>query len=119
MKGSDKEPRFLLDEDSICYGCPEYKRIEECSEDPWDHWGEADENGGVCDAKEPCLGGSRNAYRHERAMPMEAEIKIKGLEELKDTVEEINETATDLMEKMERLKSAAIQVEVGPIKNWA
>lgn len=23
------EPRFLLDEDSNCYGCPEYKHVSE------------------------------------------------------------------------------------------
>lgn len=23
------EPRFLLDEDSICYACPEYKHVSE------------------------------------------------------------------------------------------
>lgn len=61
-----EEPRFLLDKDSICYGCPEYKRITDCDlTDPWNHWGEGDGNGGVCDTEEPCFAGSRNTYKKE------------------------------------------------------
>ena len=37
------EPRFLLDEDSICYGCPEYKHVSET--DIQMHLGDVDENG--------------------------------------------------------------------------
>ncbi len=55
------EPRFLLDCDSICYGCPEYRHILEC--DIRMHWGDADENGGVCDTEELCFHGSRNSYK--------------------------------------------------------
>lgn len=63
-----EEPRFLLDKDSICYGCPEYKRITDCDlTDPWNHWGEVDGNGGVCDTVEPCYAGSRNTYKKKEA----------------------------------------------------
>jgi hypothetical protein len=59
-----KEPRFLLDKDSPCYGCPEYKNIKDCAlEDPWEHWGEGDKNGGVCDTEKPCFSGSGNTYK--------------------------------------------------------
>jgi hypothetical protein len=61
-----EEPRFLLDKDSICYGCPEYKNIMDCDlTDPWNHWGEGDGNGGVCDTVEPCYAGSRNTYKQK------------------------------------------------------
>ncbi|NBI63698.1 restriction alleviation protein, Lar family [Clostridiales bacterium] len=63
-----EEPRFLLDKDSICYGCPEYKNIMDCDlTDPWNHWGEGDGNGGVCDTVEPCYAGSRNTYKKKEA----------------------------------------------------
>lgn len=63
-----EEPRFLLDKDSICYGCPEYKRITDCDlTDPLNHWGEVDGNGGVCDTVEPCYAGSRNTYKKKEA----------------------------------------------------
>lgn len=59
-----EEPRFLLDKNSICYGCPEYKNIMDCDlTDPWNHWGEGDENGGVCDTEVPCYDGDRNTYK--------------------------------------------------------
>lgn len=43
------EPRYLLDEDSICYGCQYYKG-EENGED-------------ICETPEPCMGGHMNGYR--------------------------------------------------------
>ena len=49
------EPRFLLDEDSICYGCPEYKHVSET--DIQMHLGDVDENGGVCDSSQMCING--------------------------------------------------------------
>lgn len=59
-----KEPRFLLDKDSICYGCQYYKHYTE-SDDP-NYWlnndGDIDENGGVCDCNIPCIGGGLNNY---------------------------------------------------------
>lgn len=67
IKNMEKEePRFLLDKDSTCYGCPEYKHIMDCDlTDPWNHWGEGDENGGVCDTEVPCYGGDRNTYKQK------------------------------------------------------
>lgn len=56
-----EEPRFLLDKDSICYGCEFYKHISECDE--MMHLGDIDENGGVCDVEELCVAGSCNALR--------------------------------------------------------
>lgn len=55
------EPRFLLDKESICYGCPEYKHISET--DNQCHGGDVDENGGVCDTEEPCFAGHKNTYK--------------------------------------------------------
>jgi hypothetical protein len=40
------EPRYFLDEDSICYGCPYYE-----------------EDG--CEVPEPCIEGNMNSYRME------------------------------------------------------
>lgn len=60
-----EEPRFLLDKESICYGCPHYKHWTD-SDDPyyWFHHKEDfDENGGVCDANERCFHGKLNTYK--------------------------------------------------------
>lgn len=54
------EPRFLLDEDSICYGCPEYKHVSET--DIQIHLGDVDENGGVCDSSQMCINGDLNTF---------------------------------------------------------
>lgn len=60
-----QEPRFLLDKDGICYGCPYYKHWTQ-TDDP-NYWvnreDDMDESGGVCDVSEPCLCGNRNTYR--------------------------------------------------------
>lgn len=59
-----KEPRFLLNEESICYGCPCYKHWTD-SDNPsyWlDNQDNIDENGGVCDSDKPCIGGSLNTW---------------------------------------------------------
>ena len=59
-----QEPRYMLDKDSICYGCEFYKNWT-VSDDPnyWlSHDDDVDENGGVCDAVEPCFAGSLNKY---------------------------------------------------------
>lgn len=60
MKDWKKEPRFMLDEDSICYGCDYYKHrndvIFDHSED------EFDENDGCCDVPHLCANGSENFY---------------------------------------------------------
>jgi len=58
-----KEPRFLLEKDSICYGCPEYKHISET--DIQVHLGDIDNNGGVCDTEKPCFAGCRNTYEEK------------------------------------------------------
>lgn len=55
------EPRFLLDPDSICYGCPNYKHIDDV--DDSFSFDDIDENGGVCDCTEVCYEGSLNGYR--------------------------------------------------------
>lgn len=60
-----QEPRFLLDKDSICYGCPHYKHWTD-SRDPmyWaDKEDDMDEHGGVCDSPKPCFGGSLNTFK--------------------------------------------------------
>mgnify|MGYP003297723321 CR=1 FL=1 len=55
------EPRFLLDKDSICYGCPYYRNKNEVI---YDHTGdEFDEIGGCCDVDCLCVCGSMNTYR--------------------------------------------------------
>lgn len=53
------EPRYQLDRDSICYGCQNYKAVEDCEEAP-----EPDNvlYGGACDCAEPCFAGSQNRY---------------------------------------------------------
>lgn len=57
------EPRFLLDEDSICYGCNFYKYYKEidCLEGTFQD--NLDENGGTCDSICPCFCGSLNNYK--------------------------------------------------------
>ena len=42
------EPRFLLDDDSICYGCPYFVGGEE-----------------KCNSPKPCIEGQMNNYRQE------------------------------------------------------
>lgn len=62
------EPRFLLDEDSICYGCQHYKHYTQ-SDDPnyWlDHEEDMDKNGGVCDSTLFCINGDANAFKAEK-----------------------------------------------------
>ena len=56
-----QEPRFLLDRDSICYGCGFYRHISECDTDVDTE--DVDENGGVCDTEEICIAGTRNTYK--------------------------------------------------------
>ena len=53
------EPRYQLDRDSICYGCQNYKAVEDCEEAP-----EPDnvQCGGACDCAEPCFAGNQNRY---------------------------------------------------------
>lgn len=64
MKDS-KEPRILLDKESVCYGCQHYKHWID-SDDP-NYWisnqDDIDENGGVCDSRDPCFEGSLNTCR--------------------------------------------------------
>ena len=58
-----KEPRFLLDEDSVCYGCSFYKHISDTNAPDEYFIDELDENGGICDSVLPCYYGSRNDYK--------------------------------------------------------
>ena len=55
------EPRFLLDEDSICYGCQYYRSKREIIHDHTDD--DFDENGGCCDVHCICADGNMNGYR--------------------------------------------------------
>ena len=57
------EPRFMLDMDSICYGCKYYKHIDKTNEPEEFAKDDIDENGGVCDCHSPCYGGHMNGYR--------------------------------------------------------
>jgi len=54
------EPRYLLDPDSICYGCQCYVHINDAIGDYMDS--EIDKNGGVCDVFDVCVAGSKNSY---------------------------------------------------------
>lgn len=56
------EPRFLLDKDSICYGCKYYISVDDVDVPvPEDDVS----CGGVCDCNEPCFEGNLNEYRAE------------------------------------------------------
>ena len=59
-----EEPRFLLDKDSICFGCTYFKHYTES--DDANYWleneGYIDDNGGVCDIDKPCICGNMNSY---------------------------------------------------------
>ena len=57
-----KEPRFLLDKDSQCYGCQYYKKKSECIQDHIDD--DFDDNMGACDVDCICANGSMNTYRN-------------------------------------------------------
>jgi hypothetical protein len=68
MQGNneDDESRFMLEEDSICYGCQYYKHVNDTNApDEFNDDDDIDENGGVCDVSELCVGGSMNGYRME------------------------------------------------------
>ena len=59
----DAEPRFLLDKESICFGCELYRHWTE-SDDPFSFDdSDIDEHGGVCDTTNPCFCGNLNTYR--------------------------------------------------------
>jgi len=67
----DNEPRFLLDEDSICYGCKLYVHIDDADDDYAED--EIDKNGGVCDTYYPCHNGDMNEFEatmHRGALPV-------------------------------------------------
>lgn len=53
------EPRFLLDKESICYGCKYFKAVKDCDFEPY-----PDDIicGGACDCVNPCFEGSQNDY---------------------------------------------------------
>lgn len=58
-KFMENEPRFMLDKESICYGCPYFKKVEDCGGIP-----AIDDIvcGGACDCVNPCFEGSQNDY---------------------------------------------------------
>lgn len=60
MKDWKKEPRFNLDEDSVCYGCDYYKHRNDVIFDHSDD--EYDEHDGCCDVPHLCVDGSENSY---------------------------------------------------------
>lgn len=60
MKDWKKEPRFKLDEDSICYGCDYYKHRYDVIFDHYED--DYDENDGCCDCPHLCVNGSENSY---------------------------------------------------------
>lgn len=55
-----KEPRFLLDRDSQCYGCQYYQRKEDCIQDHISD--DFDCNNGACNVDCVCAGGNMNNY---------------------------------------------------------
>ena len=61
-KFMENEPRFMLDKESICYGCPYFKKVEYCGGIPT-----IDDIvcGGACDCANPCFDGSQNDYGFE------------------------------------------------------
>ncbi len=60
---NSEQPRFLLDDDSVCYGCGYYIDIAETEARDGISEDDIDENGGFCNCSEPCLGGEMNGYR--------------------------------------------------------
>ena len=54
------EQRFLLDKDSICYGCSKYKNILDSDVEEGEY--DMDEHKGVCTCKQPCVHGHLNDY---------------------------------------------------------
>lgn len=58
-----REPRFLLEKDSVCYGCEQYRHWAKTSDPYYFEVCDMDENGGVCDTEIPCFEGSLNTYR--------------------------------------------------------
>lgn len=58
-KFMENEPRFMLDKESICYGCQYFKKVEDCGGIP-----AVDDiiSGGACDCANPCFEGSQNDY---------------------------------------------------------
>lgn len=59
MVNSD-HPRYLLDEDSLCYGCYHYDSVEET--DPTEDLSDCDidDNGGYCNCNQMCVEGSQH-----------------------------------------------------------
>lgn len=55
----EQEPRYMLDKESVCYGCPYFKKVEDCGGIPT-----IDDIicGGACDCANPCFEGSQNDY---------------------------------------------------------
>ena len=58
-----KEPRFLLDKDSQCYGCQYYRKREECIQDHVND--DFDYNNGTCDVDCICANGSMNLFNNQ------------------------------------------------------
>jgi len=53
-----KQPRYLIDKDSICYGCKNYKHIDDVvtTQDIYDE--DSDVSGGICNCGCFCESGS-------------------------------------------------------------
>jgi len=56
------EPRYELEKESMCYGCPLYRHWTDSDDPEAFRDGDMDENGGVCDTIIPCFGGDLNTY---------------------------------------------------------
>lgn len=59
------EPRFLLNEDSLCYGCPYYCHWTKTRDPVFFEEFDMDIYGGVCDSEVPCMSGAHNLYKKE------------------------------------------------------
>jgi len=53
-----ERPRYLLDKDSICYGCKNYKHIDDVVTTQDIHAEDLDVNGGICNCGCFCESGS-------------------------------------------------------------
>lgn len=57
------EPRFLLEKDSVCYGCEYYKYFLDVDDAYLIPVDSIDENGGVCGCHSMCYSGHLNTHK--------------------------------------------------------
>jgi len=58
------EPRYKLDQESMCFGCLLYRHWTETDDPEAFQADDMDENGGVCDTTIPCVCGELNSYKN-------------------------------------------------------